>query len=163
MRIFFQEYRLIWNTEAVLVFVILAVKVYSVNCQMLFSPLDYTLCGWRLAVSLFCPHTWNHRFLLFWLQMIPISMSVVRGRIRKNMNATLLLLAAEDARCRPAETLAQGPTTVATTGLLDTCLVLLGKLSPGCTGCRACRDTDTTTQNKYGKIKHFTEKFMLDS
>lgn len=88
------------------------------------------------------------------LILVQISMAAVRSRIRKSIDACLLLLLEDkDTKCQPPETLAPRPTTMATTGLLDTCLVLLSKVSLGCPGCRACRDT--VTQSNNGKTKHF--------
>ena len=68
-------------------------------------------------------------------------MAAVRGCLMVKMDVNLLLLL-ETRKFQPPEPLSPGPITMATTGLLGTCPVFLGKVNTGCTGCRACRDTE---------------------
>lgn len=68
--------------------------------------------------------------------------AAVRGCVMVKMDVTLLILL-ETKNSQPPEPLSPGPITTATTGWLQgTCPVSLGKVNPGCTEYRACRDTE---------------------
>jgi len=55
------------------------------------------------------------------------------------------------------ELLCPGPITMATMGQLDTCLVLLRKVNPGCIMCRACRDTERVkTESQESALQMFS-------
>lgn len=68
-------------------------------------------------------------------------MAAVRVCLMVKMDVTLHLML-ETRNFQPPEPLSPGPITMATTGLPGTCPVSLGKVNTGCTGCRACRDTE---------------------
>ncbi|KAG7241501.1 hypothetical protein INR49_025702, partial [Caranx melampygus] len=69
--------------------------------------------------------------------------TIIRGYIMVRMDATLLLrLETKNTNLQPPEPPSPGMITAATTGLPGTCLVSLSKVNPGCTGCRASRDTE---------------------
>lgn len=66
---------------------------------------------------------------------------IIRRCLIVKMDVTLLNLL-ETMNSQPPELLSPGCTTMETTGLRGTCPVSLGRVNPGFTECRACRDTE---------------------
>ncbi len=84
----------------------------------------------------------------FLLQQIEKTMAVVKDCIMVKMDVTL----PETKSFQLPEPQTPGTITMATMGLLVTCLVFLGKVKPGCAESRACRGTEGETSSMFANV-----------
>ncbi|KAK5606806.1 AN1-type zinc finger protein tmc1 [Crenichthys baileyi] len=90
------------------------------------------------------------------MQMMKKSTTEVQGSI---MDATLLPPLVTENHSSQLETLVPELTIMSIMGTQDTYLVSISKVSPECTGCQACRDTERT-KTEFTDM-HFTESFRF--